>query len=249
MTPVEVFTGVAVASPAFASQSSERTGCVHMDFKEFTLSNGQRIRLATVTGAVVASKTSRSVSVTQGDPLVLSKDVALPGSITTTVRTKQGLWLRDDQGQERFYKLGGFELPAREGHHVSIAFGASANSSDGSIFGAMNHTSGDVVCDILSLGATLRAWRFQIGTVRSFLLWTLVPALVVGLLVLIGSAGSFNQRLGYAVLSAIACVIAAPILWMGVGFRLGPGARMNELASEINQLGRTALTHAGSRPA
>lgn len=244
---MEVFTGVAVASPAFESQSSERTGCVHMDFKEFTLDNGQRIRLATVSGTVAATKTSRSVSVTQGEPLVLSKDVALPGSISTTVRTKQGLWLLDDQGKERFYKLGGFELPAREGHRVSIVFGAPANSSDGSIFGAMNHTSGEVVCDIMALGASLRAWRFQIGTVRSFLLWTLVPASVIGLLVLSGSAGSFDQRLGYAVLSAIACVIAAPMLWMGVGFKLGPGARMNELAAQINQFGRTELAQAGAQ--
>ncbi|WP_431264588.1 hypothetical protein ACQ859_03245 [Roseateles chitinivorans] len=217
-----------------------------MDFKEFTLDNGQRIRLATVTGTVVSAKTSRSVTVTQGDPLVLSKDVALPGSITTTVRTRQGLWLQDDRGQERFYKLGGFELPAREGHDVSILFGAPAGSSDASIFGAMNHTSGDAVCDVMVLGTALRAWRFQIGTVSSFLMWTLLPALVIGLLVLMGAGGKFDQRLGYAVISAIACVIAGPILWMLIGFNLGPGSRMNELASQINQLGRTALAQAGS---
>lgn len=220
-----------------------------MDFNEFTLDNGQRIRLATVSGTVVAAKTSRSVSVTQGDPLVLSKDVALPGAITTTVRTRQGLWLLDERGNERFYKLGGFELPAREGHHVAIVFGAPAGSSEGSIFGAMNHTSGDAVCDVMVLGTALRAWRFQIGTVSSFLMWTLLPALVIGLLVLMGAGGKFDQRLGYAVLSAIACVIAGPILWMLIGFRLGPGARMNDLASQINQLGRTALVHAGSHPA
>lgn len=220
-----------------------------MDFKEFTLANGQRIRLATVSGTVVAAKTSRSVSVTQGDPLVLSKDVALPGAITTTVRTKQGLWLVDDQGKERFYKLAGFNLPAREGHRVSIVFGAPEGSSEGSIFGAMNHISGDVVCDVMALGAALRAWRFQIGTVRSFLTWTLLPALAIGLLVLVGAAGTLDQRLGYAVLSAIACVIVAPFVWMGIGFKLGPGARMNELASQINQLGRTALAQAGSQMA
>lgn len=193
-----------------------------MNFKEAALANGQSIRIATMSGTVLD-----------------------PSGSTGTPRKKGGFWLLDNEGKESFMRSAGLGIAVRPGHRVSLVYGAPSAQVDGVMFGAMNHTTGEVACDIMVLGQALRSWRLDVAEGKSFLIWAFAPCLALALLAFASPATRLDNRIFAAFWGAIGGFILGSVAWYFVGFRIGPQARLGELAAQINALGVAALQQAG----
>jgi hypothetical protein len=193
-----------------------------MIFKEAALTNGQSIRLATLSGTVL-------------DP---SGSTGAPGK-------KGGFWLLDKEGKESFIRAIGLGIAVRPGHRVSLVYGAPSAHVEGALFGAMNHTTGEVACDIMKLGKALRSWRLDVAEGKSFLIWAFAPCLILALFAFASPSARLDNRIFATIASAIGGFILGSLAWYFVGFRLGPEARLGELAEQINALGTVALQQAG----
>lgn len=209
-----------------------------MKLTEVVLDNGQRIRLATLTGIVISAPSDLVGSARKTAELTLTKDFVVGARVGGDV---QGFWLQDEAGVERFVQLNGFVLPAREGHRVSVLFGAPAWLRDGASFGARNHSSGDVVCDITVLRTALRSWGINVGALGSLLRWTAAFAGLLAVIAFFVSKGPLDNQaamaLGWLCVGAVAGVLA----WLFVGSNIGPDARARQLAAQINEAGDAAL--------
>jgi len=192
-----------------------------MIFKEATLANGQSIGLATLSGTVL-------------DP---SGSTGAPGK-------KGGFWLLDKEGKESFVRAIGLGIAVRPGHRVSLVYGAPSAQVEGALFGAMNHSTGEAACDIMKLGKALRTWRLDVAEGKSFLIWALVPCLVLALFAFASPSARLDTRMFATFWSAVGGFILGSIAWYFIGFRMGPQARFEELAAQINAHGVAALHQA-----
>lgn len=170
---------------------------------------------------------------------------ARPSGSTGTPRKKGGFWLLDNEGKESFMRSAGLGIAVRPGHRVSLVYGAPSAQVDGVMFGAMNHTTGEVACDIMVLGQALRSWRLDVAEGKSFLIWAFAPCLALALLAFASPATRLDNRIFAAFWGAIGGFILGSVAWYFVGFRIGPQARLGELAAQINALGVAALQQAG----
>jgi len=215
-----------------------------MSLVEPTLSNGQVIRLATLTGTVISASKASQTAVSQDAPIVLSAKTVIPGQIRSTTQTTQDLWLRMADGKEQAISLTDFDLPVREGHTVSVLWGGPAWSEGGSCFGARNHTTGDVRCDVMVLGHSLKEWRLSVGAGSSMALWTFGTALVLALPAFFVSGGGTENKAAMALGAAMLGGFVGLMAWVFVGSNIGPGRRAAALSNEISELGRKALMQA-----
>jgi hypothetical protein len=214
-----------------------------MPLIEHALSNGQRIRLVTLTGTVVGTQQDSWTSVNQGAATVLSKDLVIPGQVYSTTHVKQEVWLRGADGKEQCVELAGFNIPAREGHVVSVLWGGPARRESGGCFGARNHTTGEVRCDVTVLGQSLKEWKLKVGAGSSLALWTLGAALILSLWAFSASRGGIDKKAAMALGAALVGGFVGLGAWVFVGSNLGPERRAVALTREINELGRNALQH------
>jgi hypothetical protein len=214
-----------------------------MPLVEHALSNGQRIRLATLTGTVVGTQQDSWTSVNQRAATVLSKDLVIPGEVYSTTHVKQEVWLRGADGKEQCFELSGFNIPAREGHVVSVLWGGPARRESGGCFGAFNHTTGEVRCDVTVLGESLKEWKLKVGAGNSLALWTSGTALLLALWAFGASRGGIDNKAAMALGAALVGGFVGLGAWVFVGSNLGPERRAVALTREINELGRNALQH------
>ncbi len=212
-----------------------------MNLTEVVLDNGQRIRLATITGTVIGATGDRATSGRHSPPLTLTKDFVVAARTDEAGAGPQGFWLVDDQGSERYVQLSGFALAAREGHRVSVLFGAPAWRREGASFGALNHSSGDMVCDITVLGTALRSWGIKVGAMSSLLRWTVSFAGILGGIAFVMTRGPLDNQAAMALGGLCAGAVAGVLAWTFVGSGLGPDARARQLALQINDAGAAAL--------
>lgn len=209
-----------------------------MTTHEITLSNGQTVWLTTLSGTVLSVHQSERTSVHQDAPLVLSKDMVIPGQVSSTTRTRLQLWLRMPNGQERAMELVDVQVPVREGHEVSVVTGGRSQTQDQLPFGIRNHTTGEMMCDVTRLGAALRRWKLNIGAGMSLLRWTGVFTIVLGL---VGWFNGGRHAPTWAFFGAIGGAVAGFVIWSLVGSNLGPERRAMQMVNEINAWARKAL--------
>jgi hypothetical protein len=212
-----------------------------MNLSQPILSNGQGIRLLTLTGTVLSASKSSRMLVDQDAPTVLSKDFVIPGRVHASTQTTQELWLQTDDGKEHAVHLTGINLPVRDAHVVSVVYGGPAWSEGGHCFGARNHATGDVRCDVTVLGNSLREWRLAVGAGSSLALWIFVTALAIALPAFALSGGGLEKKGAMAVGGAIVGAFVGLVAWVFIGSNIGPERRATALVAEINEFGRQAL--------
>lgn len=130
-------------------------------------------------------------------------------------------------------------LPVREGHLVSVLWGGPAHGERSYLFGALNHTTDAVTCDVTVLKEKLRAWKLSVGAGSSFMLWTFWIAAISALWAFLGIKSA--DKFGVALMAGMAGAFVGAFLWTFVGSNVGPGRRALALTEEINALGCQAL--------
>ncbi|HEU4460872.1 MAG TPA: hypothetical protein VFR90_17255 [Methylibium sp.] len=210
-----------------------------MKVTEHKLDNGQSIRLQSLTGTVISASTSTTTSIHQSAPEVLNRYTVLPGQIHSRTHTKHSVWLRLEDGHEHSVDLDDLSLPVREGHVVSLVYGGPTWSGTTWLFGARNHTTGKVFCDVLCLKEVLRQWKMSIGIGRSFLTWTLTGALLPGLISFLTVPP--KDRLVMAAMMSIVGAVVSFFCWLFFGMMGGFEGRAAALTEEISELGLKAL--------
>ncbi len=134
------------------------------NMETLTLHNGQQVRLTTFTGEVVEAGKSNSVEIHQGDALVLSKDVVVPGRISSTTHVTSEVWLRQSDGLERSFKLKNVGVPVRLGHRLSVVSAAPAQESRDWLIGSRNHSTREMKVSLLSaLGDNASRFKLDAG--------------------------------------------------------------------------------------
>jgi hypothetical protein len=214
-----------------------------MNLSQPILSNGQGIRLLTLTGIVLSASKSSRMLVDQDAPTVLSKDFVIPGRVHASTQTTQELWLQTDDGKEQAVDLTGINLPVRDGQVVSVVYGGPAWSEGGGCFGARNHATGDVRCDITVLGSSLKEWRLAVGAGSSLALWIFATALAIALPAFALSRGGLENKAAMALGGAFIGAFFGFVAWLFIGSNIGPERRATALVAEINELGQQALLH------
>jgi hypothetical protein len=110
-----------------------------------TLSNNQRIWLDTVQGMVIeASQDVVPVVHQERDQrqMIGQTMVLRPGRVYTDVVSISQVWIRADDGSESKFDLSDFPVDMRVGHKLALVFGAAEGVKDGTVFGAINVTTG-----------------------------------------------------------------------------------------------------------
>lgn len=167
--------------------------------------------------------------------------MVIPGQVRSTTQTTQDLWLRMADGKEQAISLTDFDLPVREGHLVSVLWGGPAWSDSGYCFGARNHTTGEVRCDVTVLGHSLKEWHLSVGAGSSMALWTFGAAVGLALPAYFVASGGVDNKAAMALGGAIVGGLVGLMAWVFVGSNIGPGRRAVALSNEISELGRKSL--------
>lgn len=110
-----------------------------------TLSNNQRIWLDSIQGTVIEASQGMVPIVHQerdqrqmiGQTMILR-----PGRVYTDVVSVSQVWIQADDGSESKFDLSDFPVDIRIGHRLALVFGAAEGIKDGTVFGALNVTTG-----------------------------------------------------------------------------------------------------------
>lgn len=203
----------------------------------FTLSNGQRLWMKTVTGEVLDQTKSIRTEVRQGEPTILSKDVIIPGHISSHKVVEHEIWIRTDGGEERLFQIGHVDLAARPGHVITLLGGGPV----GAIYAYRNHSTNVTSSDVMALRSDLRAWKLKIGAFMCIAKWTFWSACIPAVITFVRVSGDFRDKAEGAAAIAMIGAVVGVFLGAFVGLNFGPEKLAMKLTGEINDAARSLL--------
>lgn len=207
----------------------------------YTLSNGQRGWMETVTGEVVDQTRNVRTEVTQSAPTMLSKDLVIPGRVSSHKVVEQELWIRTPDGKEESHQVGHLDLSVRQGHVVTLLWGGPESLNNGWYYACHNHSTGQVTSNVLSIGTALRRWKLRFGSGAMALKGMVTGAPIAAVCALFYTSGSMSSKLDYAVIFGILGAIGGLFLGCTVGQQLGPNQRAARLVGDIDEAARRHL--------
>lgn len=207
---------------------------------EHRLSNGQDFQLCITTGTVLSTAKDHKLTISQGATTVLPQGTVIAGGMRSSTRTSQEVWIRTVSGKEEAVVLDGFSIPLREGQRITVVSGAPLTINQVTVFGVKNHATDQVEASVAPLRALGGNWKLDVGSGASVARWALVPAAVVGCLILFNTQGD-QQRLMYTLIGAAVAALIGVSAWLNVGRGIGVEARGEALLAEVKSLGLTAL--------
>lgn len=181
---------------------------------DIELEDGQKIWLATFTGQVVDSKKQSETSVYSQTDTVLSKVGSIPfTSVYSEVDREHSMWLRSSDGTEHEVLLPHHDFSTRQGHVVTVLWGAADGRTEGTYLGAVNHTTGSVwrkdLSSMLALAKTYFVAQQNLDRGRSPRGWT--PGVLLSV-VGIGIVTRYVFKAPWETMIITALLLAAP-LW------------------------------------
>lgn len=151
------------------------------------LPGNRRVWLKVIQGVVIESSESEVSVVHQGrDQRQFIGDTMIlrPGRIHSQIVSSRKVWIQEADGHESAFDLSDFPLDVRPGHALSLIFGAAEGIQDGTVFGALNTTSGQYSFDRSIHCDRLRPFGLYLP--RSFyrkrMQWGLVVGAIGGIL-------------------------------------------------------------------
>ncbi|WP_137860880.1 hypothetical protein [Variovorax sp. 3P27G3] len=204
-----------------------------------TLPGKRRIWLDVARGVVIdASESSVSVVHQERDQrqYIGGTPVVRAGRLHSEVVSLSKVWLRAPDGKESAYDLSDFPVDVRVGHDMSLVYGAAEGIEEGSVFGALNNTTGKFNFDKSIHCDRLRAFGLYLppGFYKKRMKWGLIIGSGIGVLCAI-SAGTDVSFIVAGVIVGFLLSLPVALLQGAIkqvqGQRLVP--RLNHLALAV----------------
>ncbi|MFE8643790.1 MULTISPECIES: hypothetical protein [Burkholderiales] len=204
-----------------------------------TLPGKRRIWLDVARGVVIdASETSVAVVHQDRDQRQYIGGTAIvrPGRLHSEIVSINKVWLRSPDGKESAHDLSEFPVDSRVGHDMSLVYGAAEGIEEGSVFGALNNTTGkfnfdkSIHCDRLRpLGLYLPP-----GFYKKRIKWGLIIGTGIGVLCAISAGTDVSFIVAgviFGFLFSLPVALVQAVIRQVQGQRLVP--RLNHLALAV----------------
>ena len=208
--------------------------------KTFNLTNGQAVAMSVITGEVIESSQTQTMSVLQGDPTILTKDIVVPGQISSRTDVKTELWLRLKDGKEQAFPLRNFAVPVRAGHRASVLWAKPVGRDRGWYIGMRNHETGvSKVAPVSALGDDAAYFKLDAGGNLVLLaIFAAFIALGVGAGMVMSDSREIAQRI---VVGGLFGFLFWMILIIPIS-NIYRGSRVGRATQEIQAIGDRCLT-------